>query len=962
MSEKEMAKFKNNTTDTHNHTLETAEPEVGLRLKTTDNAKLIEGLHTIFIKGAREHNLQNVDVSIPRNKLVVVTGVSGSGKSSLTIDTLYAEGQRRYVESLSSYARQFLTRLNKPDVDYIKGICPAIALDQKVTTRTTRSTVGSLTEIYDYMRLLFARVGKTYSPVTGLEVKKHEVHDVTDFILSLPPQAVAYILVKISTEKKSLQSIASLYQQKGFTRFLIQNEIVKLDLVEEKKMSAKANDEIFLLVDRVIVKRDDEETTNRISDSVQTAFYEGHGECMIRTENNKDRFFSNRFEADGISFEEPSPNFFAQNNPYGACKRCEGFGSIIGIDKDLVIPDKNISVYQGAVACWKGEKMRAWQEELIKNASKFNFPIHKPFYQLTKEQQDVLWTGNEFFAGLNEFFKMLEENAYKIQYRVMLARYRGKTVCPDCNGSRIRQDANYVKINGKNISELLETPVDELAQYFQTIILNDFERKIAARILLEISNRLQYMLNLGLGYLTLNRRSNTLSGGETQRINLTRTLGSNLTSSLYILDEPSVGLHPRDTERLVSVLKNLRNLGNTVVVVEHEEEVIKNADHIIDIGPFAGVHGGHVVATGNYAAITADENSLTGKYLSQKLSIQTPRQRRKSANKIKLKHANMHNLKNVSVEIPLHSLVVVTGVSGSGKTTLIKHILHPELMKMLDDTSDTAYISKILSGDVKKITQVEMIDQDPIGKSSRSNPVTYVKAYDEIRELFARQPAAKMKSLKPGNFSFNVDGGRCDTCKGDGEIIVEMQFLADVHLVCEECGGKRFKEEILEVKYKDKNISDVLELSVEEALQFLKDEKDIIHKLQPLFDVGLGYVKLGQSSSTLSGGEAQRVKLASFLGKGRGKDHILFIFDEPTTGLHFHDIHKLLDAFHALIEIGHSILVIEHNLEVIKCADYIIDLGPEGGEAGGNVVYTGTPEGISEVIESYTGKFLKEKM
>ncbi|MBC8048377.1 MAG: excinuclease ABC subunit UvrA [Fimbriimonadaceae bacterium] len=924
--------------------------------------KVIDGLHNIFIKGAREHNLRNIDVSIPRNKLVVVTGVSGSGKSSLTIDTLYAEGQRRYVESLSSYARQFLTRLNKPDVDYIKGICPAIALDQKVTTRTTRSTVGSLTEIYDYMRLLFARAGKTYSPVSGLEVKKHEVHDAVDYIQSFNEGDKIFILVKINLEKKSLQNVASIHQQKGFTRFLINNEIIKLDDVEENKLDAKAKDEIYLLIDRVIVKKDDEENINRISDSVNTAFYEGHGECIIRSENKKDKLFSNKFEADGIIFEEPSPNFFAQNNPYGACKRCEGFGTIIGIDKDLVIPDKNLSLYQGAIACWKGEKMKLWLEELIKNANKFNFPIHKPYYQLTKEQQDLLWTGNDYFWSLNDFFKMLEENAYKIQYRVMLARYRGKTVCPECNGSRIRKDANYVKINKKSISELLDMPVEELDNYFKNIQLDAYEKKIASRILLEIQNRLKYMLDLGLGYLTLNRRSNTLSGGETQRINLTRTLGSNLTSSLYILDEPSVGLHPRDTERLVTVLKSLRNLGNTVVVVEHEEEVIKNAGHIIDIGPLAGIHGGYVVFTGDFNSILKDEKSLTGNYLSEKRKIDTPKLRRKSVNKIKIKNAHMHNLKNLDVEIPLHSFVVVTGVSGSGKTTLIKHILHPELVKILDDVSDTAFISKTISGDVKKITQVEMIDQDPIGKSSRSNPVTYVKAYDEIRELFSKQQGSKARGLKPGHFSFNVDGGRCDTCKGEGEIVVEMQFLADVHLVCEECGGKRFKEETLEVKYKNKNISDVLQLSVEEALVFMKDEKDIVNKLQPLFDVGLGYVKLGQSSSTLSGGEAQRVKLASFLGKGKSKAHILFIFDEPTTGLHFHDIHKLLDAFHALIEIGHSIIVIEHNLEVIKCADYVIDLGPEGGDKGGNLVYAGTPEGILKVKESYTGKYLKEKM
>lgn len=922
----------------------------------------VKGSQGIFIKGAREHNLRDVDVNIPRNKLVVVTGVSGSGKSSLTIDTLYAEGQRRYVESLSSYARQFLTRLNKPDVDYIKGICPAIALDQKITTRTTRSTVGSLTEVYDYMRLLFARVGKTYSPVSGLEVKKHEVHDVVDHIQSADEGDKVFILVKVDTREKNLESIASIYQQKGFTRFLVNNEIIKLDEIAEKKMRISAKDEVCLLIDRIIVKKEDEENMQRTGDSVNTAFYEGHGECLIRIDNKKDRLFSNKFEADGITFEEPSPNFFAQNNPYGACKRCEGFGNIIGIDRDLVIPDKNLSVFQGAIACWKGEKMRLWLEDLIKTSGKFNFPIHKPYFQLTKEQQELLWTGNDFFSGLNDFFKMLEENAYKIQYRVMLARYRGRTVCPECHGSRIRHDANYVKINKHSISDLLAMPIEDLSKYFRQITLNAHEQKVAARILIEIQARIQYMLDLGLSYLTLNRRSNTLSGGETQRINLTRTLGSNLTSSLYILDEPSVGLHPRDTERLVSVLRNLRNLGNTVVVVEHEEEVIRSADHIIDVGPLAGVNGGNIVFTGNFDSILSDKNSLTGKYLSNTKQIEIPALRRKSLNKIKIKNAHLHNLKNIEADIPLHNLVVVTGVSGSGKTTLIKHILYPELMRMLNDTGDTAFISKILSGDLKKITQVEMIDQDPIGKSSRSNPVTYVKAYDEIRELFAKQSSAKAKGLKPGNFSFNVDGGRCDTCKGDGEIVVEMQFLADVHLVCDECHGKRFKEDILEVKYRDKSISDVLDLSVEEALIFLKDEKDIVQKLQPLSDVGLGYVKLGQSSSTLSGGEAQRVKLASFLGKGRSRDHILFIFDEPTTGLHFHDIHILLNAFQSLIEIGHSIIVIEHNLDVIKSADYIIDLGPEGGEKGGNLVYAGTPEGILKVKESYTGKYLKEKM
>ncbi len=926
----------------------------------------------IFIKGAREHNLKNIDVTIPRNQLVVVSGVSGSGKSSLTIDTLYAEGQRRYVESLSSYARQFLTRLDKPDVDYIRGISPAIALDQKVTTRTTRSTVGSLTEVYDYLRLLFARVGSTYSPISGRKVRKDEVSDVVDFVEQLPADSKVYLIVELNIDKsKKGDELARIYQQKGFSRFYINNVVVKIDDVVEDAKKVKKSDTVYLLIDRIITKSEQEyagnptlkeETLQRMADSIALAFYEGSGSCILHIEGGEDRMFSNRFEADGIIFEEPNPHFFNQNNPYGACKRCEGFGTIIGVDPDLVIPDKNLSVFQGAVACWKGEKMKLWLDALIKTAGKFDFPIHKPVYQLNKAQYDLLWTGNTHFEGLNAFFRMLEENAYKIQYRVMLARYRGKTLCPECLGSRIRSDANYVKINGKSISDVIEMPIENLAVFIKEIQLTTFEAKVASRILLEVKNRLQYMLDLGLGYLTLNRKSNTLSGGETQRINLTRTLGSNLTSSLYILDEPSVGLHPRDTERLVKVLKNLRDLGNTVVVVEHEEEVIKNADHIIDIGPAAGIHGGYITSIGNYETILNDKNSLTGNYLSHKKQIPLPKHRRKSSNKITIKNARLHNLKEIDVHIPLHSLVAVTGVSGSGKTTLIKHILYPELMKMLDDTSDTAFISKTLEGDIKKITQVEMVDQDPIGKSSRSNPVTYVKAYDEIRELYARQHLSKMRGYKAGFFSFNVDGGRCEVCKGEGEIVVEMQFLADVHLVCDECNGKRFKEEILEVVYNGKNISELLQLSVEEALEFLEAEKDTVHKLQPLFDVGLGYVKLGQSSSTLSGGEAQRVKLASFLGKGKGREHVLFIFDEPTTGLHFHDINKLLDAFHALIECGHSIIVIEHNLEVIKCADYIIDLGPDGGEKGGYLVYEGAPDGLLKVKTSETGKYLKEKM
>ena len=927
----------------------------------------------IFIKGAREHNLKNIDVAIPRNRLVVVTGVSGSGKSSLTFDTLYAEGQRRYVESLSAYARQFMNRLDKPDVDYIKGIAPAIALDQKVTTRTTRSTVGTLTEIYDYLRLLFARIGRTYSPVSGREVKKDEVNDVVDYICSLPGNAKVFLLVPLSgDQKRKPEELARIYQQKGFTRFYTDTGVVKIDDVLENPKSISPKTPIWLLIDRIVMQKTtdgptevpevDEETRQRIADSVDIAFSEGNGQCLVRSDVQDDRSFSHNFEADGIIFEIPSPHFFNQNNPYGACKRCEGFGTVIGIDQDLVFPDTSLSVYQGAVACWKGEKMKAWQEDLIKVAGKFHFPIHKPIKQLTKEQYQLLWTGNEHFWGLNQFFKMLEENAYKIQYRVMLARYRGKTTCPECHGSRIRQDAQYVKINDRSIAELVDMQIEDLELYINSIQLNAFETKVAARILLEIRSRITYMLDLGLGYLTLNRRSNTLSGGETQRINLTRTLGSNLTSSLYILDEPSVGLHPRDTERLVTVLKRLRNLGNTVVVVEHEEEVIRNADHIIDIGPAAGIHGGKVVSEGNIQEIIDDPKSLTGNYLNATKQIALPRTRRKSFRKIQINGASMHNLKHIDVTIPLNNLVAVSGVSGSGKTTLIKHILYPELVKMLDDSSDTAFISKTIEGDVRSITQVELVDQDPIGKSSRSNPVTYVKAYDEIRELYANQPLSKMRGYKSGFFSFNVDGGRCETCKGEGEIVVEMQFLADVHLVCEDCNGHRFKDEILEVQYKGKNISELLALSVEEAIHFLQDEKDIVQKLQPLYDVGLGYIKLGQSSSTLSGGEAQRVKLASFLGKGKGREHILFIFDEPTTGLHFHDIHKLMDAFNALIEIGHSVLVIEHNLEVIKCADYLIDLGPEGGEKGGYLLFAGPPEGIEKEKNSYTGRYLVPKL
>ncbi len=917
---------------------------------------------SIYIKGAREHNLQNIDVSIPKNQLVVVTGVSGSGKSSLTIDTLYAEGQRRYVESLSSYARQFLMRLNKPDVDYIRGICPAIALDQKTTTRTTRSTVGTLTEVYDYLRLLYARVGVTISPSSGKVVRKHSVADVVNHFATMEVDKKVFITVPVLKQKgKPLTDTISILHQKGFNRLLVNGEMVKIEKVLEDGLPEKPKPEVELLVDRIISKGNDDEQLQRVADSADAAFYEGNGELTIKAENNKPMVFSNRFEEDGLLFEEPSPDFFNQNNPYGACKRCEGFGSIIGVDHDLVIPDRSKSVYQGAVACWRGEKMKTWLKRLVDTAALFSFPIHKPVRDLTEAQYELLWTGNEYFSGLNDFFAMLEENTYKIQYRVMLARYRGRTVCPDCKGSRIRRDALFVKIAGKDIGQLLDMPVQKLYTFFENIEWEETQQKIAGRILTEIKARLGYMLDLGLGYLTLNRRSNTLSGGETQRINLTRTLGSNLTSSLYILDEPSVGLHPRDTERLVRVLKQLRNLGNTVVVVEHEEEVIRSADHLLDIGPMAGIHGGKLVYAGPFAEIGQEKESLTAQYLNGQQAIPVPASKRKPRNFIRVEGASMHNLKNVQTRIPLGCLSAVTGVSGSGKTTLIKHQVLPELRRLIESEEEDGVRSDLVSGDWKKVTQIEMVTQDPIGKSSRSNPVTYVKAYDAIRELFANQPQAKSRSFKPSHFSFNVDGGRCETCKGDGEIVVDMQFLADVHLVCDDCQGKRFREEVLEVTYKEKNIADVLALSVEEAVDFFQKEKDIVTKLQPLLDVGLGYVQLGQSSSTLSGGEAQRVKLASFLGKGRGRDHVLFVFDEPTTGLHFHDIRKLLDAFQMLVENGHSIVVIEHNLEVIKCADWVIDLGPEGGEEGGYILFEGTPEDLTKVEESYTGQYLAAK-
>ncbi|MBL0200797.1 MAG: excinuclease ABC subunit UvrA [Chitinophagaceae bacterium] len=936
----------------------------------------------IYIKGARVHNLKNVSVVIPRDKLIVVTGVSGSGKSSLTIDTLFAEGQRRYAESLSAYARQFMQRMNKPDVDYIKGLCPAIAIEQKVITRTPRSTVGSMTEIYDYLRLLFARAGKTISPVSGKEVSKDDVADVVKAIENVTEGDKVVLLVTFKQHaKRSIPEELNILLQKGFSRLYINQELVRIeDLLEmkeadQKKLFKTADSKtsppagggrgVFLLIDRLVAKSFDEDELHRIADSVNTAFYEGEGEMLLEINKAKPLHFSNKFEADGIVFEEPVPNLFSFNNPFGACPVCEGFSQILGIDPDLIIPDKSLSVYEGAVAPWKGEKLGLWKEAFVKAAKKFDFPIHKPIIDLTEKQLADLWEGNAHVDGINAFFREVEQNLYKVQYRVLLSRYRGRTLCTACKGYRLRPEALYVKVGGKHIGQLCELPVKDLYVWFDKLKLSEYDQQVAKRILIEIHHRIKTLLDVGLGYLTLNRLANSLSGGESQRIQLTRSLGSNLTNSLYILDEPSIGLHSRDTERLITVLKELRDLGNTVVVVEHDEMMMREADHIIDMGPLASHLGGEVVAEGNYEEIISNPESLTGKYLSGQLKIEPPKQVRKWNRSVKVEGARQNNLKNISVEFPLQVFCVVTGVSGSGKTTLVKQILYPALQKLKGEGVDKAGLHKSISGDVDFIAQVEMVDQNPIGKSSRSNPVTYIKAYDEIRDLYSKQPLSKMRGFQPKHFSFNVDGGRCDACKGEGEQTIEMQFLADVHLTCDVCGGKRFKEEVLEVKYKDKSIHDVLEMSVDEAIEFFnasygadKNGVDVAKKIQPLSDVGLGYVKLGQSSDTLSGGEAQRVKLASFLGKGRTQGSILFIFDEPTTGLHFHDIKKLLASFNALIEQGHTILVIEHNTDVIKSADWVIDLGPEAGDAGGNLVFTGKPADLASCKESYTGKFL----
>ena len=929
---------------------------------TSSDSRLAHRSDVIFIKGARMHNLKNVDVAIPRNKFVVVTGVSGSGKSSLTMDTLFAEGQRRYAESLSAYARQFLMRMDKPDVDYIHGICPAIAIEQKVTTRTPRSTVGSMTEIYDYLRLLFARVGKTYSPVSGREVKKDTVTDVVEFVKTLPVGAkVQFIVPLVMRYKRTLEEELNILMQKGFSRIYVPDVDEKPIRIEDVLAGtvsvgkAKAN----LLIDRIVVKEQfDEDDLHRLADSIQTAFYESEGECLVEVDGKKIHTFNNRFEADGIIFDEPTPNLFSFNNPFGACPTCEGFGQVLGIDDGLVIPDPRLSVYEGAVVCWRGEKMQEWQKEFMKAAARYDFPIHKPVGDLTEAENKLLWEGNDKVSGIRDFFTMVEQNLYKVQYRVMQARYRGRTTCPTCNGTRLRKEAMYVKVNGATIADLMFRPADELFEWLQKIKLNENDTAIAKRIMTEVNQRMKTLLDVGLGYLSLSRLANTLSGGESQRIQLTKFLGSNLTDSLYILDEPSIGLHSRDTERLIGVLKTLRDLGNTVVVVEHDDMMMRHADYIIDMGPLASHLGGEVVATGTYKELTANKKSLTGKYLSGELKIEPHAIQRKPRGHIRIEGCRQNNLKNVDVDFPLNVLCVVTGVSGSGKTTLVKQTLYPALLKHYGEGADRPGIFRNLSGDLKSITHIEHVDQNPIGKSSRSNPVTYIKAYDEIRKLYAKQPVAKMRGFVEKHFSFNTDGGRCDTCKGEGEVIVEMQFLADVHLLCEVCKGKRFKEEVLEVTYRGKSIYDVLELSVDEAIEFFADEKRLAGALQPLSDVGLGYIKLGQSSDTLSGGEAQRVKLASFLGKGSAKEKVLFIFDEPTTGLHMHDIKKLLGSFDALIEQGHSIIVIEHNTDVIKSADWVIDLGPEGGVGGGYLLYEGPPEGLKKVKESYTGKYM----
>ena len=949
-------------------------------LETKKVKKAPSASNDIQVVGARVHNLKNVTALFPRNQFIVVTGVSGSGKSSLTIDTLFAEGQRRYAESLSSYARQFMSRMGKPDVDYIKGLCPAIAIEQKVVTRTPRSTVGSMTEIYDYLRVFYARVGKTISPISGQEVKKQDVQDVLEFIQKGKAGDKMVIIVPFKQQaKRDIQEELNILLQKGFARIYLRAGGVT---VKDKKAKSaessstilriedalamtkaeitklvKAHD-VYVLIDRVVVKDFDEDDIHRISDSIGTAFYEGEGLLWVEQNDTILKTFNNKFTLDGIEFDEPSPNLFSFNNPYGACPTCEGYSQVLGIDENLVIPNPNLSVYDGGVAPWKGEKLVWWKDQFVKEAGKAGFPIHQPINKLTKTQETQLWKGVGKALGIDAFFEDVKAHLYKVQFRVMLSRYRGRTNCPDCEGYRVRKEALYVKIGGKHIGELCAMPVRDLQIWFTDLKLSAHDNQVAKRLLIELEQRIQTLMDVGLGYLTLSRLANSLSGGESQRIQLTRCLGSNLTNSLYILDEPSIGLHSRDTERLIKVLQNLRDLGNTVVVVEHDEQIMRHADYIIDMGPLAAHQGGEIVAAGNAAALIKDKNSLTGKYLSGVLSIPVPDKTRVPKHFIKIEGAYLHNLKTIDLQFPLHSLCVVSGVSGSGKTTLVKQVLYNALLKAKQLPTEIVGGYNAISGDLHLIDQIEMVDQNPIGKSSRSNPVTYIKAYDAIRDLYSKQALSKIRGFLPKHFSFNVDGGRCDTCKGEGEQLVEMQFLADVHLTCEDCNGKRFKEAVLEVQYKGKNIYEVLEMSVDEAIAFFSEEKNIVFAISPLQEVGLGYVKLGQSSSTLSGGEAQRVKLASFLGKGKASNKMLFIFDEPTTGLHFHDIHKLLKAFNALIEQGHSLIVVEHNTDVIKVADWVIDMGPEAGVDGGTVVYAGIPKGLSKCKASQTGKYL----
>ena len=915
----------------------------------------------IIIKGAKLHNLKNIDVVIPRNKLVVITGLSGSGKSSLAFDTLYAEGQRRYVESLSSYARQFLGKLHKPKVDYIKGIAPAIAIEQKVNSTNPRSTVGTSTEIYDYIKLLFARIGKTYSPISGKIVKKHTVTDVTNFVKTFKEETKLLLLCPIVINKdRDIKTVLKVLSQQGYARIKYEDQIYRIDDMPTDKNNFN---DLKLVIDRVVVK-DDEDFYNRLSDAIQTAFFEGNGVCIIQNvSNNTLTEFNNKFELDGILFYEPNTHFFSFNNPYGACSTCEGYGDVVGIDEDLVIPNTGISIYNDAIYPFRTDAYKHYKDELITHAYKYDIPIHKPWFELTEEQKNLVWKGNKSFYGIHHFFSALEEKSYKIQNRVMLSRYRGKTICSTCDGKRLRKEANYVKVGNKTISDLVTLPLDELSVFFKQLKLNKYEEKIGKRLLTEINNRLDFLQNVGLNYLTLNRTSNSLSGGESQRINLATSLGSSLVGSMYILDEPSIGLHPKDTKRLINVLQDLRNLGNTVIVVEHDEDIMKAADYIIDIGPEAGTFGGKIVAEGNFDDILKSD-SLTAKYLTEEFKIKIPSKRRSFKNYIQVLGARENNLKNIDVKFPLESLTVITGVSGSGKSTLVKKVLYPAMQKKMMGYGEKVGQHTDVIGDFGQIKHIEFIDQNPIGRSSRSNPVTYIKAYDDIRALLSSQKISKIRNYKPKHFSFNVDGGRCEVCKGEGVVTIEMQFMADVHLQCDDCNGKRFKKEVLEVNFEGKNIDDILNSTIDDAVSFFIEHQQtkIANKLKPLQDVGLGYVQLGQSSSTLSGGEAQRIKLASFLVKGNTKDKALFIFDEPTTGLHFHDIKKLLASFNALLDKGHSILVIEHNIELIKCADYIIDLGLDGGKKGGQLIFEGTPEELIKNNKSYTSESLKEKL